>query len=334
LIDGIRDWRSLVDDLNAPLVESKVYAKVTAASVGFDPVAQVALVYGTGNIMAGGDTPTGGTRFAAETASEAVLDAAADPEIDAIVLRIDSPGGSAMASEQIWQAIMRAKAESGKPIIASFSDVAASGGYYVATAADAIVTPPGALTGSIGVYMLRPGLGGVLDKLGIHVESLTRGRHADFALSTEPLSEGTRSRLEQMAMETYRLFSKRVAEGRELDADQVEEVAQGRVWTGEQALEAGLVDALGGLHKAVALVRAELGLDEDADVALLPYPAEPSLGEQIASLLEGRVQSLAAILPERGLGSMPGLVRTLEALVFELPTDAPLLIPPLLVDIR
>src|SRR6185503_1455436 len=176
--------------------------------------------------------------------------AADDPGISAILFRIDSPGGSAFASDVVWNATQRARAK-GKPLIASFSDVAASGGYYVAAGADAIVASPGTITGSIGVLAVRPVLAGLLAKLEIGAEAITRGAHADLQLTSRPLSPASRERLRREVDSFYALFVKRVADGRKLDPPGVDEVGRGRVWTGAQAVERGLVDELGGLREAV-----------------------------------------------------------------------------------
>lgn len=332
LIDGVRDFHALVDEQDGPAVEPQVYARVDPTSLGWSPVARVALIYGSGNVVSGKRSiaPGGGTIFASRSVSDALLKAAKDPAVDAIILRIDSPGGSALASEEIWQAVRRAKKQGDKPIVASFSDVAASGGYYVATAADVIVSSGATLTGSIGVFALRPILGGLFEKLDIAVESITRGRHADLWLSTEPLSASAKARMQRLVLDTYELFTKRVADGRSLDPARVEQVAQGRVWTGEQALEAGLIDEIGGLHAAVARVRQALELAEDADVALQSYPEPPSLAEQLRALLQSRA-ALSYRLP---LGQLPGPLHTLEAWLADLPWDVPLAIPPLVIDIR
>jgi protease-4 len=232
----------------------------------------------------------------------------------------------------VWDAVRRVRAKH-KPVIASFSDVAASGGYYLAAGADAIVAPPGAYTGSIGVFALRPVVGGLLDKLGIHVESFTRGERADFLLSAQPLSEGARERLRTLVLDTYDLFVRRVAEGRELDAAAVDAVGQGRVWTGEQAVELGLVDELGGLHEAVAAGRRAAGLAEDADVALVLFPRPAPLAAQIAEALElSRARLAAARLPLPAPVSRAA--RTLESWLADLPPEGPLLLPPLAVEIR
>ena len=158
---------------------------------------------------------------------------------------------------------------------------------------------------------------------------MTRGRYADFLLAGEPLSAGARRRLQGMVLDTYRLFLERVASGRGLSVEQVDAVAQGRVWTGAQAYEVGLVDRIGGLHAAVDEVRAALDLEPGADVALVPYPAPRTLTEEIAAALEGRVAALAEIrLP------IPEAMRGLEAWLAELPVDGPALVPPMLVDIH
>jgi protease-4 len=266
--------------------------------------------------------------MASRTVSKAILDAAKDADVDALILRIDSPGGSALASDEIWRAVEQARAYD-KPIIASFSDLAASGGYYVATGADVIVSNGGTLTGSIGVFALRPVLGGALEKIGVRLESMTRGRYAEFLLGSEPLSEGAQRRLQSMVLETYQLFLERVAAGRSLGVDEVDAVAQGRVWTGRQAQAAGLVDRIGGLHAAVDEVRQALELESDADVALTPYPTPRSLGEEIAAALEGRVLALTRLaLP------VPASMRQLESWFVDLPTGSPLLVPPMLVEIH
>jgi protease-4 len=294
LVDGMMQLDELVEHVGGgEVVTGEDYAAVPPADVGFEPVAQFALVYGSGNVVVGKGrtTPDGSPVLASDTIAEALTDAAEDPEIDAIIFRIDSPGGSPLASDIVWRAIERVK-EQGKPVIASFSDVAASGGYYVAAGADAIVASPASITGSIGVFVLRPVIGGALGKLDIGFESLTRGRHADLQLATRPLSPGSRERLRAEVRSIYDLFVERVASGRERQVSQIDAVARGRVWTGEQAQEAGLVDELGGLRTAVRQAKQRLSLDEDDDVALLVYPPPRSLAEQLTEALGGIRQSL------------------------------------------
>jgi protease-4 len=295
LIDGTLAFDDVVARAGGgPKVEEDVYRNVDPASVGFTPVASFALVYGSGMVTSGEGyaSPTGSPVLASETVSKALEDAADDPSISAIVFRIDSPGGSALASDVVWSAAQRARVK-GKPLVASFSDVAASGGYYVAAGADAIVASPGTITGSIGVFVLRPVLSGLLDKLAIGSESITRGAHADLQLSSHALSPGSRARLHQEVDSIYQLFVKRVADGRPLDAPGVDAVGRGRVWTGAQAAERGLVDELGGLHEAVGRAKQQLKLDPNADVALVPYPPPRPLAEQIGEMF-GQVTMQAA----------------------------------------
>ena len=330
LIDGSMHYDRLLDKLGGSVVEHAEYAAIDPAQVGFDPVARVALIYGTGPVVDGwgSRSPSGEPVFAARRVAEALAQAADDPDIDALILRIDSPGGSALAAEEIWRSIGRVS-EQGKPIIASFSDVAASGGYYVAVAADEIVANDATLTGSIGVFALRPAVAGALDKMGVTSEVLTRGRYADFVLSARPLSPGALDRMQAMVLQIYELFVQRVAEGRGMPAGEVDSVGQGRVWTGSQAYEIGLVDHLGGLHTAVGRVRDHLDLEAGADVALVVLPAPRTLGEEFAEALNARLTSFVqARWPmQRALGGVYSWLAHLQL-------GTPLVVPPYMVEIR
>jgi protease-4 len=332
LIDGEMHLDQILARHGDSIVRHEEYARVDPAALGIKPRARFALIYGTGTVIQGDldDSPFATSRvFASETVSRALLEAAEDPEIDAIVLRIDSPGGSALASELIWRAIRRAR-EAGKPVVASFSDVAASGGYYVASAVDAIVASPGTLTGSIGVFALRPAVGGLLEKLEIGVDSLTRGRHADFLLASQKLSDGALARLQTSVLDTYRLFLTRVSDGRGLEVEAVDAVAQGRVWTGQQAFDVGLVDELGGIYTAVRRAKEAAGLEPIDDVFLIPYPRPKSLGEQLFETLQGATALVDARAPFEWPEPLDALVEYARLLQ----TGSPLLIPPALVEIR
>ncbi len=335
LIDGELHLDQLLSRFEGGIVDHADYARIDPRSLGFEAKAEFALIYGTGAVVQGrtGDSPLRSSPvFASDTISRAILEAADDSAISAIVLRIDSPGGSALASELIWRAISRAR-EKGKPVIASFSDVAASGGYYVASGADVIVADPGTLTGSIGVFALRPTIGGLLDKLDIGIDSIVRGRHADFLLSSEKLSPAALARLQTSVLDTYRLFLTRVSDGRGLSIERVDEIGQGRVWTGRQALEKGLVDELGWLYTAVRRAKEAVGLAVTDDVMLVPFPKRKSFSAQ---LIDAFQQSLVRV-SGAGTGwlrSWPRPIREFATLVGDLPTGAPLLIPPLLVDIH
>lgn len=330
LIDGESHLDTLLERYG-DVVKHSEYARVQPEDIGFEAKGQIALVYGTGVVVQGeanaspfDTSPT----FASQTVSRAIIDAAEDPEILAIVLRIDSPGGSALASEIIWRAVERAH-EMRKPVIASFSDVAASGGYYVASAADAIVTDAGTLTGSIGVFALRPAIGGLLEKLEIGIDSMTRGRHADFLLSSEKMSPASLARLQTSVLDTYQLFLTRVSGGRGLSREEVDEVGQGRVWTGAQALERGLVDELGGLHTAVRRAKVAAGLKEDDDVYLIPFPGQKTFGEQLIEAFQ-----LTAIRAAGTPFDWPAPIDQVIAWTRDLPTQSTLLIPPMWVEIR
>ena len=331
LIDGELHLDQLLARHGDAVVRQSDYARVDPEDVGFEAKARFAIIYGTGTVVQGeADSSPFATSpvFASETISRSLAEAAEDPSISAIVLRIDSPGGSALASELIWRAIGQARAKN-KPVIASFSDLAASGGYYVASAVDSIVSEPGTLTGSIGVFALRPTIGGLLDKLEIGVDSLTRGRHADFLLSTQKMSDAAHARLQTSVLDTYQLFLTRVADGRELTVEQVDGIAQGRVWTGKQAFEIGLVDELGGLHTAVRRAKEAVGLEATDDVFLIPFPKQKSLGEQILEAFQVTAMRVAG----PGL-AWPAPLTEVLAWTRDLPTGSPLLIPPALVVIH
>jgi len=329
LVDEIAFFDELLESFDGPIVEAGDYAQIDPASLGFDPVAQFALVYGSGNVVVGKGRASsrGNPVMASDTVADALEAAAEDPEIDAIIFRIDSPGGSVLAADIIWRSVEVAK-QSEKPLIASFSNVAASGGYYVAAGADAILAPPASVTGSIGVFALRPVLKGLLDKLDINVERMTRGAHADLLIASQPLSPETAEVLDREIEAIYRLFIERVAEGRELDKREVHGVAQGRVWTGEQAFERGLIDELGGLSQAVLRAKQALNLDADADVALVPYPEVGSLVDQLTDTL--RRVSLEAM----PASSLEGLAERLQTWFEAAPIEAPALVPPFALDIR
>jgi protease-4 len=279
------------------------------------------VVQGKGSI-----SPSGSLVLAADTVSEALEDAAEDESIDAIVFRVDSPGGSALASDLVWRAAEKARSK-GKPLIASFSDVAASGGYYVAAGADAIVASPTSITGSIGVFALRPVISGLLEKLDVGFDSLVRSPHADIQLSTRPLTAESRARMRAEVASIYDLFLARVDAGRSLDRDAVDAVGQGRVWTGAQAAEVGLVDSLGGLRAAVKEGKRRLEIDEDADVALVVFPAPRSLVEQIEETLRG---ARAELWPS----ALAGATRELQPWLEALERGGTLALMPFAIDVR
>jgi protease-4 len=186
------------------------------------------------------------------------------------VLRIDSPGGSGDASDAVWQEIRRVRRE--KPVIVSMGDVAASGGYYLACAGDAIVADPGTITGSIGVFGGKLNMLGLYRKLGLNVETITRGKHAAMLSPFTDFSPEELERYQKSLEQFYGVFLSRVAEGRGMDPAVIDSVGQGRVWSGIAARERGLVDTLGGLDTAFDMARTRAKIDDDADIVVDVYP--------------------------------------------------------------
>lgn len=241
----------------------------------------VALVYAVGNIIDGkGQGPLGATQEIASGQLVPVLDRLAeDDKVAAVVLRIDSGGGSAQASEQIWHAVERLKAK--KPVVVSMSGMAASGGYYIAAGANKIFADPNTLTGSIGVVGGKLVLGQALEQFGVKTYAVSKGARALMWSPMQPWSEAERESVYGMMEHTYEVFLERVAKGRNMQRDAVHEIAQGRVWTGTAAKQHGLVDELGGLEQALAAAH-ELG-KVDAKVGLEVYPGEPTIKDLLGS---------------------------------------------------
>lgn len=215
--------------------------------------------------------PLGNSSVGGDTIAAALREAAADDEVSAIVLRVDSPGGSVTGSETIWREVVRIR-ERGKPIVASMGAVAASGGYYVSMAADEIVANSGTLTGSIGVITGKLISRELKDKLGVGSDSLRTNPNADAWSSNAPFTDEQHAHIEAETDLFYTDFISRVAEGRKLTVEQVDAVARGRIWTGADALDRGLVDELGGLRTAVTRAKVLAGLDPDTKVRVLNYP--------------------------------------------------------------
>jgi protease-4 len=213
-----------------------------------------------------------------------------DSQVGAVVVHVNSPGGSATASESM-HAALRALAGR-KPVVVAMGAVAASGGYYVSTPARPVFAQPGTLTGSIGVVAGKVVLGGMLERIGVHVQALARGQHTLMESALVPFSEEERRILGEGIERTYDLFLQRVAEGRAVKRDALEPMAGGRVWTGRQALERGLVDEMGGLEAAIRRARALGGLPERAAVRIAepprrPLPPLPNGGSALAYGLDG-----------------------------------------------
>ena len=231
-------------------------------------------------------------------------DAAADKTIKAIVLRVDSPGGSGLASDIIWHAVESATQK--KPVVVSMSDVAASGGYYISAAASKIIAQPSTITGSIGVLAGKPVMRGFYDWLGISNEYVLRGKTAGLFRETEKFSNEERAKFEEWIKTTYyQDFLPKVAKGRKKDVQAIDSVGQGRVWTGAQAKDRGLVDDFGGLDKAIEVAKqlANIPADKGVQRVILPYPQTflqqiLSGGGENSNTKVEQQRAIAAALPE------------------------------------
>jgi protease-4 len=258
-----------------PIARGSEYRDVPPESLGLNKGERIAVIYGTGNIGSGSseNSPTGEQSIGSDTMSRALKDAAADRTVKAIVLRVDSPGGSGLASDIIWQAVENAKQK--KPVVVSMSDVAASGGYYISAGANKILAEPSTITGSIGVVAGKPVIKGLYDWLGVSNEYVLRGKNAGMFRETEKFSDTERQKFEEWINTTYyEQFIPKVARGRAREAEYIDSVGQGRVWTGAQAKERGLVDEFGGLERAVELAKelAKIPADKGVERVIFPYP--------------------------------------------------------------
>ena len=283
LIDGVIYYDQLLDKLKAKVGTEK---KKDLASIDLVKYAstlkkdlksenKIAVIYAEGEIVDGdGDEgQIGGDKFA-----KLIRKVREDEKVKAIVLRVNSPGGSAMASDIMWRELVLA--QKAKPLVVSFGDVAASGGYYIAAPGDRIFAKPNTITGSIGVFGLLPNAQKLLkDKLGITFDEVEVTKHGVLGGITKPLDAEETAIAQRNVEKTYRQFKQRVAEGRGKDTAYIETIAQGHVWTGRQGIANGLVDELGGLEEAIAYAAKKANLKE---FRTKNYPEEKSFGEMIA----------------------------------------------------
>ena len=256
-------------------VRSADYRDVEPESLGLNKGERIAVIYASGEIGSGSssNSPSGEQSIGSDTLAKALNDAAGDKTIKAIVLRVDSPGGSGLASDIIWRAVDAANQK--KPVVVSMSDVAASGGYYISASASKIVAQPSTITGSIGVVAGKPVMRGFYDWLGISNEYVLRGKTAGMFRETEKFSDEERVKFEDWIKTTYyRDFVPKVAKGRGKDAQYIDSVGQGRVWTGAQAKDKSLVDEFGGLDRAIEVAKqlAKIPADKGVERVILPYP--------------------------------------------------------------
>ena len=265
------------------ITKAATYRKVDAESVGLNKGERIAVIYASGAINMGRSDDGGAfgeESVGSDTMVKAINDARRDKTIKAIVLRVDSPGGSAYASDIIWHAIEEAKKS--KPVVVSMGDVAASGGYYIACNANKILAEPSTYTGSIGIFVGKPVMKGFYDWLGVTNEYVLRGKNAGLFRETEKFSPEERARLESIIKSTYYDdFVPKVARGRGRDPEYIDSIAQGRVWTGAQAKEKGLVDEFGGLDKAIQIAAQLAGIPADKGVRRVILPRRRSFFETV-----------------------------------------------------
>ncbi|MBA2379948.1 MAG: signal peptide peptidase SppA [Blastocatellia bacterium] len=288
LIDGALYRDQVFDELKTRLgyreeedlrtINGSKYRDVSSDSLSLNNGERVAIIFASGAITTGSssDGVFGGQMAGSDTIVKAVNDAANDNGVKAIVLRVDSGGGSALASDLMWHALENAKAK--KPVVVSMGDYAASGGYYIACNANKIVAEPSTLTGSIGVFVGKPVLAGMYDWLGITNEYVTRGKNSGIFKATEKWNEDERGKMMEQANTIYfNNFVPKVAKGRNMTDEQVNTLGQGRVWTGTQAKANGLVDEIGGLERAIEIAKELANLPADKDVRRVVFPAPQPL---------------------------------------------------------
>jgi len=314
------ELEKLLQDKGKKLQKTKLseYARINPSSLGLETGRKIALLYAMGPIISGeGVYQTIGSR----TLTRWMRRARQDRSISAIVLRVDSPGGSAIASDIIGREVALAKKE--KPVVVSMSDVAGSGGYWISMAAHKIVAQPQTLTGSIGVLFIKFNLARLYEKLGITAEKVTYGQRADMFSLFRAMTPEEREFMKKEILWSYDQFLTKAAEGRNMTKEEVDKVGKGRVWTGSQAKEIKLVDELGGLSKALELAKNLAGIPADEEVRLVVWPKKTSL---IGSLF-GRPETRVNLPLPRDLEKLFSTLKILEkekllaVMPFWLPTN-------------
>jgi len=269
------------DDLR--LVKASDYRKISQESLGLNKGEKIAVVYAAGDIMSGSSQfgSDGQEVIGSESLVRVLNEVRDDKTIKAVVLRIDSPGGEGLASDIIWRGIESLKAK--KPVVVSMSDVAASGGYYIACNANKVVAQPSTITGSIGVVGGKPVVKGFYDWIGVTNEYVLRGTNAGIFRESEKFTDSERAKFQEFLKTTYDDFTAKVAKGRSKDQVYVDSIGQGRVWTGRQGKENGLVDEYGGLDKAIAIAKQLANIPADKGVQRVIRPIPPTFLQRLFS---------------------------------------------------
>jgi protease-4 len=280
---------------------------------------KIALVYGVGGVARGPSKSnglTGSRTMGSDTVCAALRSAARDKKVQAIIFRIDSRGGSSVASDAIWRAVIEAQ-QKGKVVIATMGDVAASGGYYAAMAADKVLAQPATITGSIGVIFGKFVTTELWKKLGVRWDSAKMGAQADIWSAQKEFTEEQWNQVQKMLDRVYLEFTTKAAEGRKLELEELQAVAKGRVWTGADALEHKLVDGLGGLHEAIELAKDQAGIPEDKEVRIQIFPPAKGFFQKLMTKRRGEeplplsaeLQALQGILlPLKSTAEQSGLL--------------------------
>jgi protease-4 len=297
--DDLRTFRQV--DMATYIKEKvgKVQPADSAIANVTDSSPRIAVVYAEGEIEDGDSDATG--VIASERFAPELRRLREDPHVKAIVLRVNSPGGGVEASEVIQHELLLAH-QAGKPLIVSMGTVAASGGYWITTAADRVFAEPNTITGSIGVLGLMPNIQQIANNNGVTFDDVKTGHYADLFTVTRPKTPAEVGLIQSMVDDDYQKFIQRVSAARKLSPDRVNEIAQGRVWSGTDAIKVGLVDEIGGLDSALAYARSQAGVSANAKVVEFPAPRE--LAEQIAAAFAGQ-QKPVAWLPRAGKSAGP-----------------------------
>jgi len=261
---------------------------------------RIAFVVGEGTITRGDPDATAGTGLESEEFDKMVTRVANDSSIKGVIVRIDSPGGEVTASDDMWRAMNELHKK--KPVVISMSDDAASGGYYMAMSGDTIIAYPGTITGSIGVVFGKPNLHGLYDKVGVSKDYVARGRNALIASDYAPLTDAQRAKLREDIEIDYGDFLAKVAAARRKPVSAIEPIAQGRVWLGDQAKSNGLVDELGGLDRAIEVIKAKAGIAANKNVSLVLYPAKRTIFDVL--FRSGEDSEAEALLRDAGPGAL------------------------------
>lgn len=281
LVDDCLYFDQVLDSARAGLASAETiglgdYVRVSPESLGLETGRKVAIVYGVGAILTGESLPE---VMGADTVARWLREARKDDSVKAIVFRVDSPGGSSVGADVIWREVELAKKV--KPVVVSMSDVAGSGGYWIAMGATKIVAEPQTITGSIGVLAGKFSFAGLLDKLGVTSEKLTFGENAGIFSPFKPFTEEEKKLLLDQILWTYGKFLDKAAAGRGLAKEEVNRIGRGRIWTGRQALDLRLIDQLGGLTTAVGLAKKLAGIPPDEEVSFVVLPRRRSFWEAL-----------------------------------------------------